>query len=140
MNNEKKVIATMIMSMTTGLMGCTSYQIVPTDSLKNNNKSIDNTPIMIEDNNTQTIIQNDSIQSSVNDVNANTEAKYTIEQAKEIALKHAILTSDQVMFGKCVMDYEYGTQSYEIEFYKDYLEYSYEINANTGEILSFEQD
>ena len=69
----------MIMSMTTGLMGCTSYQIVPTDSLKNNNKSIDNTPIMIEDNNTQTIIQNDSIQSSVNDVNANTEAKYTIE-------------------------------------------------------------
>lgn len=128
------------MSMTTGLMGCTSYQIVPTDSLKNNNKSIDNTPIMIEDNNTQTIIQNDSIQSSVNDVNANTEAKYTIEQAKEIALKHANLTSDQVMFGKCVMDYEYGTQSYEIEFYKDYLEYSYEINANTGEILSFEQD
>lgn len=95
---------------------------------------------MIEDNNTQTIIQNDSIQSSVNDVNANTEAKYTIEQAKEIALKHANLTSDQVMFGKCVMDYEYGTQSYEIEFYKDYLEYSYEINANTGEILSFEQD
>lgn len=128
------------MSMTTGLMGCTSYQIVPTDSLKNNNKSIDNTPIMIEDNNTQTIIQNDSIQSSVNDVNANTEAKYTIEQAKEIALKHANLTSDQVMFGKCVMDYEYGTQSYEIEFYKDYLEYSYEINANTGEIISFEQD
>jgi uncharacterized membrane protein YkoI len=137
---KKIVIATMIMSMTTGLMGCTSYQIVPTDSLKNNNKSIDNTPIMIEDNNTQTIIQNDSIQSSVNDVNANTEAKYTIEQAKEIALKHANLTSDQVMFGKCVMDYEYGTQSYEIEFYKDYLEYSYEINANTGEILSFEQD
>lgn len=128
------------MSMTTGLMGCTSYQIVPTDSLKNNNKSIDNTPIMIEDNNTQTIIQNDSIQSSVNDVNANTKSKYTIEQAKEIALKHANLTSDQVMFGKCVMDYEYGTQSYEIEFYKDYLEYSYEINANTGEILSFEQD
>jgi len=137
---KKIVIATMIMSMTTGLMGCTSYQIVPTDSLKNNNKSIDNTPIMIEDNNTQTIIQNDSIQSSVNDVNANTEAKYTIEQAKEIALKHANLTSDQVMFGKCVMDYEYGTQSYEIEFYKDYLEYSYEINANTGEIISFEQD
>lgn len=128
------------MSMTTGLMGCTSYQIVPTDSLKNNNKSIDNTPIMIEDNNTQTIIQNDSIQSSVNDVNANTKSKYTMEQAKEIALKHANLTSDQVMFGKCVMDYEYGTQSYEIEFYKDYLEYSYEINANTGEILSFEQD
>ena len=137
---KKILIATMIMSMTTGLMWCTSYQIVPTDSLKNNNKSIDNTPIMIEDNNTQTIIQNDSIQSSVNDVNANTEAKYTIEQAKEIALKHANLTSDQVMFGKCVMDYEYGTQSYEIEFYKDYLEYSYEINANTGEILSFEQD
>ena len=137
---KKILLATMIMGMTTGLMGCTSYQIVPTDSLKNNNKSIDNTPIMIEDNNTQTIIQNDSIQSSVNDVNANTEAKYTIEQAKEIALKHANLTSDQVMFGKCVMDYEYGTQSYEIEFYKDYLEYSYEINANTGEIISFEQD
>ena len=75
-------------------------------------------------------------------VNNGNEAnkQVTIDQAKEIALKHANLTSDQVMFGKCVMDYEYGTQSYEIEFYKDYLEYSYEINANTGEIISFEQD
>ena len=33
---KKILLATMIMGMTTGLMGCTKYQIVPVDSVKNN--------------------------------------------------------------------------------------------------------
>lgn len=146
---KKILLATMIMGMTTGLMGCTKYQIVPVDSVKNNTVSKEQTATQnndtkptTESNNTQTTTQNNPTESQTNSgaVNANTKSKYTMEQAKEIALKHANLTKDQVMFGKCVMDYEYGVQSYEIEFYKDYLEYSYEINANTGEIISFEQD
>ena len=31
---KKILLATMIMGMTTGLMGCTKYQIVPVDSVK----------------------------------------------------------------------------------------------------------
>ena len=146
---KKILLATMVVGMTTGLIGCTRYQIVPADSVKNNDTTKEQvvtqnnaTKPTTESNNAQTTTPNNISQSQTNsgDVNANTKSKYTMEQAKEIALKHANLTSDQVMFGKCVMDYEYGTQSYEIEFYKDYLEYSYEINANTGEIISFEQD
>ena len=37
---KKILLATMIMGMTTGLMGCTKYQIVPVDSVKNNSATI----------------------------------------------------------------------------------------------------
>ena len=146
---KKILLATMVMGMTTGLIGCTRYQIVPVDSVTNNKVNKEqivtqnnDTKPTAESNNTQTTNNDIVIESQTNSgaVNANTQSKYTMEQAKEIALKHANLTRDQVMFGKCVMEYEYGVQSYEIEFYKGYLEYSYEINANTGEIISFEQD
>lgn len=138
---KKILVATMIMGMTTGLIGCTKYQIVPADSIKNNNTAKEQ-PVTQNNNTSSAPTPNNTAQSQTNSgaVNANTQSKYTMEQAKEIALKHANLTNDQVMFGKCTMDYEYGTQAYEIEFFKDYLEYSYEINANTGEIISFEQD
>lgn len=63
----------------------------------------------------------------------------TLEEAKEIALKHANLTNDQVIFGKSEIDND-GIQKYDIEFYKDNVEYNYEIDANTGEIISYEQD
>ena len=75
--------------------------------------------------------------------NSNSNAstvKISQEQAKEIALKHANLKSDQVKFGKIKLDYDYGVQEYDIEFYYNNKEYSYEIDANTGAILSYEQD
>ena len=62
------------------------------------------------------------------------------EKAKEIALKHANLTSDQVTFGKIKLDFDDGVQEYDIEFYYNNKEYSYEIDANSGTILSYEQD
>ena len=67
------------------------------------------------------------------------KGQITLEEAKEIALKHANLTNDQVIFGKCELDYD-GTQKYDIEFHKNNVEYNYEIDANTGEIISYEQD
>ena len=38
------------------------------------------------------------------------------------------------------LDYDNGIQKYEVEFYYNNREYSYEINANTGDILGYEQD
>ena len=35
---------------------------------------------------------------------------------------------------------EHGRTKYEIEFYAGNMEYDYEINAETGEIISFDQD
>ncbi|MDU6363056.1 MULTISPECIES: PepSY domain-containing protein [Clostridium] len=64
----------------------------------------------------------------------------SIDQAKEIALKHANLTSDQVTFGKSELDFDDGIQKYYIEFYYNNREHSFEIDANTGKVLANEKD
>ena len=38
------------------------------------------------------------------------------------------------------MEKEHGSTIYEIEFYKDGMEYEYKINAGTGEILEFDSE
>ena len=64
----------------------------------------------------------------------------TIDQAKEIALNHANLTSDKVSFIRSELDIDDGIKKYEIEFNYNNKEYSYEIDSVTGNILSYEQD
>ena len=71
--------------------------------------------------------------------NVNT-ASISEEKAKEIALNHANVTNNQVTFGKSELDFDDGVQKYDIEFYYNNKEYSYEIDANSGNILSYEQD
>ena len=60
----------------------------------------------------------------------------TIDQAKEIALKHSNLTSDEVSFIKAEKDMDNGIEKYDIEFYYNNTEYDYEINAANGEIIN----
>lgn len=64
----------------------------------------------------------------------------TPEQAKEIALKHANLTSDQVSFVKAEIDFDNGIQKYDVEFYHGNKEYDYEINATDGKIIGYDYD
>lgn len=71
---------------------------------------------------------------------AKSNTNYTEEQAKEIALKHANLKSDQVRFVRSELDYDDKIQTYDIEFYFNNIEYNYEIDANTGNVLSYEQE
>ena len=94
-----------------------------------------------EDNNQNNIAnstQNNTQSNTQN--NTNNTAGISGDKAKEIALKHAGLTSSQVSFKRTELDYDDGIQKYEVEFYYNNKEYSYEIDANTGNILSYEQD
>lgn len=76
-----------------------------------------------------------------NNSNLNTnEVSISEEKAKEIALDNANLTIDQVTFKKVEIDFDDGIKKYDIEFYYNNKEYSYEIDANTGSILAYEQD
>ncbi len=61
-----------------------------------------------------------------------------IDKAKSIALNHAGVSD--VTFEKAKLDRDDGKTIYEIEFYKDDMEYSYEIDALTGEILDHEKE
>ena len=68
------------------------------------------------------------------------DVKISLEQAKEIALKKAGFTENQVYFKKAQLDFDDGRWEYEIEFIKDYVEYDAEINAQTGIIYKWEVD
>ena len=62
------------------------------------------------------------------------------EDAKVIALTHAGLTLGQVSRLRVEYDPEEGVPRYEVEFHQGQWEYAYEIDARTGQILSFEKE
>ena len=70
----------------------------------------------------------------------NTVGDIGIEKAKEIAMSHAGVSAGSVSFVKAKLDTEDGVKVYDIEFYSVNVEYDYEINAATGDIVSFDQD
>lgn len=63
------------------------------------------------------------------------------KEARARALAYAGLTSGQAAFVKSALDTDDGRQLYEIEFYtEDGREYDYEIDAFTGEVISFDHE
>lgn len=73
----------------------------------------------------------------------NPTGEITLEQAKEIALKHAGKTASQVQFVKAHQDWDDGRKQYDIEFIVTLnnvvYEYDYEISTN-GTIISYDYD
>lgn len=61
-----------------------------------------------------------------------------VEEAKAIAAEHAGFSVSDVSFSKAKLEKEHRMMVYEIEFYNNGLEYEYEINAETGEIIKYE--
>ena len=64
----------------------------------------------------------------------------TLEEAQNIALKHAGFSADQVMALHAEYEIEHGVPQYDVEFRHGYWEYNYEIHADTGDILSYSKD
>ena len=62
------------------------------------------------------------------------------EDAEKIALEHAGFTADQVQRLRTELDYDRGRAEYEVDFHVDRWEYDYEIDAETGKIISFDKD
>ena len=72
---------------------------------------------------------------------ADTASDYIGEaKAKDIALKHAGLSSSKVTFLPISLDWDDGRQVYEVEFYSGNKEYDYEIDAITGTIRDYDFD
>lgn len=67
-------------------------------------------------------------------------ALITEDEAKAAAYDHAGIAAEDVSFVKTNLDYEHGRTIYEVEFYSGNMEYDYEIDASTGEILSWDHD
>ena len=67
-------------------------------------------------------------------------ASLTAEQAKQIALQHAGVAEADTCRMEIGFDYEQGRAVYELEWRVGQTEYSYEVDANTGDVLSYERD
>lgn len=63
-----------------------------------------------------------------------------IDKAKAIAVDYAGLSISDVTFSKAKLDTDDGNTFYEIEFYKDGIEYEYEIDASSGKILEYDTE
>lgn len=61
-------------------------------------------------------------------------------KARNKALHHAGLKKSDVTGLYTELDYDDGVYKYEVEFYHDRIEYSYDINAVSGQIISYESE
>ena len=62
------------------------------------------------------------------------------DKAKEIALSKAEITSEGVIFDRTELDTENGKWIYEIDFKKGTTEYEADIDALSGEVISWSVD
>lgn len=63
-------------------------------------------------------------------------AKISEDEAKKIALENCGLNESEIHNKKSTLDTENGVLVYEIKFYSEGYEYEYEIDANSGKIIS----
>ena len=73
-------------------------------------------------------------------VNSVMTAKISAAEAENIALEKAGLTRESVRFERTEIDSERGKLVWEVEFHKGNKEYSFEIDAATGEVLREETE
>lgn len=63
----------------------------------------------------------------------------TASEARAIALEAAGVDEADATFTEVKLEYDDGVYEYEVEFYTDSAKYEYEINALTGEVISYEK-
>ncbi len=76
----------------------------------------------------------------LNENNIDTSGIISADEAKSIALKHAGVSADKAHFTLAELDTDDGKRVYDIEFCYGGTSYEYEINAETGKIVSRELD
>ncbi len=74
------------------------------------------------------------------DAEVEADADIDMDEVKNIAASHAGFSVSEVVFSKVKMEKEHRRMVYEIEFYKDGMEYEYEIDAKTGDIIEYNSE
>ena len=86
---------------------------------------------------TQTQEQAAPAQTAPQQTNNNLQAQIDEAQAKQVAFGAAGVAEQDATLTKCNLDYDDGVLKYEIEFRVGMTEYDYDVDANTGAILSY---
>lgn len=85
-------------------------------------------------------VENYTIPNSGNTGGNNSGASISADRAKQIALEHAGVFAHSVPYIKAELDYEHGRLVYDVQFREGWMEYDYEIDANSGAVLHYEKD
>ena len=70
--------------------------------------------------------------------NTTPQGKITLEEAKEIVLKKALLKENDVVFTKAKLENDDGRLLYDIDFKTDTAKYDAEVDAENGEVTEWE--
>lgn len=107
--------------------------------LKNEKTTVSDADVIINDK-TQSINKSSNIEKdNLNSLPEGVEG-ITLEEAKKIALDKAEASESDVFFKEVKYDFDDGRWICEIEFIKNKVEYSAEILASDGTIISWEVD
>ncbi len=78
----------------------------------------------------------ESLADNITGNNNSSSAKISENEAKAIALKHAGIEENNITGLSITLERDDGILEYEIDFHSNGFEYDYDINAQTGEIIS----
>lgn len=81
---------------------------------------------------------NESFAADSEGMTAGSGTNIGVDEAQSIAANHAGFSVSEVNFSKAKLEKEHRQMVYEIEFYQDGMEYEYEIDAQTGDIIKYE--
>ena len=70
---------------------------------------------------------------------ASSKGYISVDEAKSAAYAHAGVSASDVVYVETDFDSEHGVMVYEVEFYSGNVEYEYDINAQTGEVVKYAQ-
>lgn len=80
-------------------------------------------------------------QNAITSTGAASQSGYIgLEAAQSAALTHAGLDASAVTWKEADYDYEDGRMVYEMEFFANGVEYEYDVDASTGEVLKMEKE
>lgn len=136
----KRLLALMLsLLLTLALVGCNSTSMGVVAG-QDNSTPVDSTIAAQSQAETQAVTDapSDAVTETV--TQAPSDTKISEEKAKSIALEHAGFKESEVKFLHVELDYDDGVLRYEVDFRQGNYEYDYDIDANTGKILSYDKD
>lgn len=72
--------------------------------------------------------------------NSSGSAQITEDKATQIALEYAGISETEAQYLTVEFDYDDGRAEYQVEWYVGRMEYSCDVDASTGDVLSFEKE
>ena len=89
---------------------------------------------------TASAAQSKPAKSTASNTASNTGAKISVDDAKKAALTNAGVQEGNVVYKKANLETEDGVLIFEIKFYAGDMEYNYDIDAATGDVLKAESE